>query len=232
MTEAVEQPGEPPSPGSNADPESTGAVPEGPDAVRGWLARTLHVVWATALIIAVVLPNLPKSVFGEAPGTVASWLRPVSFVQSWRMYAPAPQRSQTYMNITAHYRGGREELLEETLQEQAGWGVTWAPAKTRVDIWRHYANFRPKQASEYRKWYLRAVCIREARKGEVPTKLVMEHVRRRFTPPHKVAAGRPDLGRVKRRVIDWMPCKGQRLRKMIEADRQRRGQNPDDGGTL
>ena len=203
-------------------------VEERAPAVRGVLRRSLHLVWALVLGAAVVLPNLPTERFGKLPGMLAGWLRPVSFVQSWRMYAPDPQRSQTYMNLTASYPGGREVELEETIQEKNGWTVTWAGAKTRVDIWRHYANFHGSKRNDNRTWYLRAVCVREARKGEVPTKITMTQVRRRFTPPERVAEGKPDLGRRRRlsNVRHWMPCKTKIVMEMIEADQRRRGESP------
>ena len=124
-------------------------------AIRGVLRRCVHIVWALALASIVLLPNLPTERFGQLPSKLAGWLRPVSFVQSWRMYAPDPQRSQTYMNLTAHYPGGREVELEETIQEKNGWTVTWAGQKTRVDIWRHYANFHGSGRNDNRTWYLR-----------------------------------------------------------------------------
>ena len=223
-------PGEPASADAEADPE---ADPEAetptsaaPAAIVGPWRRALHVVWALSLGVLIVGPNLPTSVFGPLPSRLTGTLRPLSFAQSWRMYAPNPQRSQTYMNLVAHYPGGRTVDLEETLQERDGWGATWAGDKSRVDMWRHYANFHPKRANDHRRWYLRAVCIREARKGEVPTKIIMEQVRRRFTPPKKVRKGKPALGRKKRRTISMMPCKTRAMTKLIEADRERRGQPP------
>lgn|GEM_PF-1435685 len=197
-------------------------------AIRGVLRRLVHVVWALGLGSIVLLPNLPRERFGELPGVVAGRLRPISFVQSWRMYAPDPQRSQTYMNLVAHYPGGREVELEETIQEKNGWTVTWAGNKTRVDIWRHYANFHGTGRNDNRTWYLRAVCVREARKGEVPTRISMTQVRRRFATPERVGEGKPDLGRRRRlkNVNHWMPCKTKIVMKMIEADRERRGESP------
>lgn len=180
-------------------------------------------MWATALLTVIIVPNLKTEWVGPLPGKVAGWMRPLSYAQSWRMYAPDPQRSQAYMNLTAHYPDGRKVPLEETAQERAGWDVTWAANKTRVDIWRHYANFRPKRRSEHRKWYLRAACIREARKGEVPTKIVMQQVRRGFTNPKKVAKGKPGLGKRRTRTVEWMPCKTRMMLKMIDEDRALHG---------
>ena len=179
------------------------------------LARALCVL---ALGVIIVAPNLPKEWIGEWPSTIVSYGRKVSFVQRWKMYAPNPQRAQTYMNLTAHFDDGTTVDLEETLQERDGWGRTFAWNKTRVDIWRHYANFNPKRANDHRKWYLRGVCVREARRGRMPDKIVMEQVTRRFAPPEKVAAGRRGLGRPRKRLVTVAYCKVKRVRDMLEAD--------------
>lgn len=191
----------------------------GPLRIPVRLGRALGVV---ALGLVILAPNLPGKWLPDAVnrwnGELAGKLRQISFVQSWRMYAPNPQRAQTYMNLTAHYADGSSAHLEETRQEQQGWHTTWAWRKTRMDIWRHYANFRPKQVNEHRKWYLRGVCVREARRGTMPDKITMEHVTRRFAKPHKVRRGAPGLGRFRRRLITVQYCKVKRVRMMLEAD--------------
>jgi len=189
--------------------------------VRG-LVRALRGLGVLALAGLVVVPNFPAEWVGEWSSTLAGGLRRVSFVQSWRMYAPNPQRAQSYMNLTAHYDDGTTQALWETEQERGGWGTVWAWDKTREDIWRHYANFHPKSANEHRTWYLRAVCVREARKGRVPDKIVMEQVTRGFTHPDKVAAGKPALGRRKVELVTVAYCKAKQVREMIDADAERR----------
>lgn len=190
----------------------------GPVAV---LVRAVRVLGVLALATIVLVPNLPSEWMGEWSSTLAGGLRRASFVQSWRMYAPNPQRAQTYMNLTAHYGDGTTEALWETEQERGGWATVWAWDKTREDIWRHYANFHPKSANEHRTWYLRGVCVREARSGRVPEKIVMEHVTRGFARPDKVAAGKPALGRRRVELVTVAYCKTKQVRAMIEADRAR-----------
>lgn len=185
------------------------------------LVRAARVVGVLALATIVVGPNLPSEWVGEWSSTLAGGLRQVSFVQSWRMYAPNPQRAQTYMNLTAHYDDGTTAELWETEQERGGWGTVWAWNKTREDIWRHYANFHPKSANEHRTWYLRSVCVREARTGRIPDKIVMEQVTRGFTHPGKVAAGKPALGRPRVELVTVAYCKTKQMREMIAADRER-----------
>lgn len=183
------------------------------------VARALGVL---LLGLVIVLPNFPKEwlpeLLAEPVSTVAGWTRQVSVVQSWKMYAPNPQRAHSYMNLTAHYEDGTTAELEETLQERDGWTTHFAWDKTRHDIWRHYANFHPKRSNEHRKWYLRGVCIREARKGRMPDKIVMEQVSRRFAPPDKVAEGHRGLGQPRKRLVTVAYCKVKRVRQMIDED--------------
>lgn len=186
-----------------------------------WLRAINRLVRASvvlALAVAIVAPNLPADWRGEWVSTFAGYTRHVSLVQSWKMYAPNPQRAQSYMNLTAHYPDGTEGDLEETIQERNGWNTHFAWNKTRVDIWRHYANFHPKRSSEHRKWYLRAVCVREARRGRMPDKIVMEVVTRRFASPKHVLKGFPGLGRPRRMLVTVQYCKVKSVRTILDAD--------------
>ncbi|MCX4242426.1 hypothetical protein [Paraliomyxa miuraensis] len=186
------------------------------------LSRVVRALGVLAVVVVIVGPNLPTDWVGAWSSELGGKLRQVSFVQSWRMYAPNPQRAQTYMNLTAHYEDGTTRPLWETEQERNGWGTVWAWNKSREDIWRHYANFHPKRANDHRTWYLRAVCVREARQGPVPEKIVMEQVTRRFARPEEVAAGKPALGRSRRALVTVAYCKVKQVREMIEDDQRRR----------
>ena len=190
------------------------------------VTAALHLLYAVAVSLVIVGPFLPEAVFGKTSHEISGWLREVSVVQSWRMYAPDPQRAHIYMQLTAVYDDGTERELVETEDERNGWGTHWAWNKTRMAIWRHYANFKPKQANEHRKWYLRGVCVREARNGEVPKKIMMHQVRRAFMSPDKVRAGAPGLSRPNRRFITLEYCRSAKVKEMIEADRQLRAQEP------
>ncbi len=183
----------------------------------GWAARLLHAVFVLVIVAFVLIPNIPSKHLALS-STMARWAKTVSFKQGWQMYAPNPQRSQMYMNLTAVYDDGSERRLEETVAENASWDTHFMWDKTRVDIWRQYANFRAKSRNNNRVWYLRGVCVREARVGPIPTKIVMHMVRRRFTPPDKVAAGKPDLGKPKRTFITVTYCKHPVVRDIIDAD--------------
>ena len=168
----------------------------------------------------VVLPNIPNEHLPIA-GTMAKWAKKVSFKQGWQMYAPNPQRAQMYMNLTAVYDDGSERRLEETVQENQAWDTHFMWDKTRVDIWRQYANFNAKHRNNNRVWYLKGVCVRESREGPIPKRIVMHQVRRRFMPPEKVAKGAPELGKPKRTFITVQYCQHPVVKEIIEADARR-----------
>lgn len=184
----------------------------------GRAVALLHALVPTALCVLIVAPALPRERFGEVPGVLAKLALHVSIKQTWGMYAPDPQRAHTYMDLVAVYDDGREVALEESEDLVDGWGTIWAWHKSRVDIWRFYANFNPDKRNDNRTWYLRSVCVREARRGRAPKTIKMFQVKRRFTPPHKVARGAPTLGEPERRLVTVAHCGTEPTRSMIADD--------------
>lgn len=193
------------------------------------VARLAHAAFVVAIAAFIVVPALPHDWTNPVAKTLAQWQLLVSVKQSWRMYAPNPQRAQMYMNLDAVYEDGSTRELEESVQERGGWDTHWLWDKTRVDIWRQYANFGPKRRNDNRSWYLKGVCVREARRGEIPHRIVMYQVRRRFTPPEQVWRGRPALGRPRRQLVTVAYCKTKEVLEMIGQDRRHRGQEVGDG---
>jgi hypothetical protein len=187
--------------------------------------RLLHACVPILMTAAIVLPVLPGEGWGPLPRLLGRAMLVIGVKQSWGMYAPDPQRSHHYMELVAHYDDGREVPLEENVDVDEGWGTTWAWKKTRLDIWKFYANFHPKKRSEHRLWYLRMVCVREARKGETPQKITMHHVTRRFTAPAKVRKGAPGLGEPRRELVTVQHCRTPPTNKMIEEDQARRAED-------
>jgi hypothetical protein len=185
--------------------------------------RLLSGVWGLSLVGLILIPSAPKGLTGPVGPFVAKSLRKVSVSQHWGMYVPNPQRSHGYMTLTAHYKDGRSEELEETEVERNGWATTWFGVRTRMAIWRYYAELHPKKRSRNREWYLRGACVRETRRtGEIPQKLVMSVVRRRFAPPEAVKAGKLALGQPNKTLVTVQYCNRKAVRVMIEADRERR----------
>ena len=187
--------------------------------------RLLHAAFVLVIVAGIVLPPLPDWIRGELGKKLSVLELKISIKQSWAMYAPNPQRAQLEMQLHADYPDGSERQLVESELEKRAWGTHWVWDKTRVDIWRQYANFHPDKRNKNRIWYLKGVCVREARRGEIPTKIVMYQVRRRFAPPGKVAKGAQGLGRPRRKLITVQYCKKPDVLEMIEADREARGQH-------
>lgn len=184
--------------------------------------RLLHALVPLAMAAAILLPALPGEGFGPLPRALGRAMLVVGVKQSWGMYAPDPQRSHHYMELTAVYDDGTERALEENVDVEHGWGTTWAWKKTRLDIWKFYANFHPKKRNEHRLWYLRMVCVREARAGAVPDKITMHHVSRRFVSPAKVRKGSPGLGEPERTLVTVQHCRTPPVDAMIAEDQARR----------
>ena len=200
------------------------------DADRGsapWgrgVRRCLHALWVALITAAVVLPNVPTRWIGPVSGWMGRGLGWISFKQHWAMYAPDPLRSLSYMELWARFPEGDEHPLEENVDVEQGWGTTWAGKKSRRDIWHYYAVANPNKRNDYRVWYLRGVCVCEARKGRVPDRIAMYAVKRRFTPPNQVRAGAPELGPPDRRIVTVQYCNAVPVDEMIAEDRRRRGQ--------
>ncbi|WAS97622.1 hypothetical protein [Nannocystis punicea] len=192
--------------------------------LRDRLSTAWNTLLPLALALLIVGPSLPNAALGEVPSTLAQWQKKISVVQTWNMYAPDPTRAHTYLAVYAEFQDGRREALVEAEQAQSGWGTTWAWRKTRVDIWRYYAVLNPDKPNNNRLWYLRSLCVREAlAREEPPRKIVAERVRRRFTPPDRVLAGKPGLGPVDRKPLATVDCKTWPVRDMLADARARHG---------
>jgi hypothetical protein len=192
--------------------------------LRDRLSTTWNTLLPLALVLLIVAPSLPNAALGEVPSKLAQWQKKISVVQTWNMYAPDPTRAHTYLAVYAEFEDGRREALVEAEQAQSGWGTTWAWRKTRADIWRYYAVLNPDKPNNNRLWYLRSLCVREAlAREEPPRKIVAERVRRRFTPPDRVLAGKPGLGPVDRKPLATIDCKTWPVRDMLADARARHG---------
>jgi hypothetical protein len=187
----------------------------------GWLIRAVRSLTALALVTVIVAPLVP----GPLGGPIVEQLRKISVLQTWNMYAPDPQRAQSYLSLHAELADGTRVPLAEAIQAEHGWDRVLDWQKRRHDIWRIIVSGQKQVA--HRSWYLRGVCVREDRaRGEPPRKIIAERVRRRFTSPAAVAAGKPGLGGVTRTDVQTLRCDERQARAMIAADRLRRGAPP------
>lgn len=185
-----------------------------------WPVRAGRSVAGFGLAAIIVIPVIPNPLAGP----LAAALRRIGVVQTWNMYAPDPQRAHSYLGVHAELADGTIVPLAEADAAEAGWTSARDWEKRRVDIWRTIAVLHADRPNVNRTWYLRALCVREERaRGVAPRKIIAERVRRRFTDPAAVAAGKPALGEVVRTPVLTVDCSNWPERGMIAADRARRG---------
>lgn len=169
-----------------------------------------------------MLPTLPGGWNLGIGGRLTGWLRQISVLQTWNMYAPDPQRAHTYLGVVGEFADGRREPLAEQVQAEGGWGTIWDWQKRRVDIWRFHTALKADRPNPHRTWYLRGVCVREAlAREDPPIRVIAEQVRRRFVHPDKVRAGEPALGPIVKNPLVTVDCRTWPVRDMIAAARAR-----------
>jgi hypothetical protein len=151
----------------------------------------------------------------------------VSLSQTWSMYAPDPGRGHFYMRIKAYDADGTVRELDETYMAEHGWGTARAWNRSRLDIWQHAVTRRIDQVNRNRTWYLRGVCVREARRGHDVKRLEMTRVYRRIRTPEQVRKGKGILGPTKTRKAQDGSCRVKIIQDMIALDRARRGEVED-----
>jgi hypothetical protein len=214
----------------------------------GALRRTFDIVFPLLIAAALVLVAFPDYMYEEESRLlevrqkVAKGLfKPMSMSQHWGMYAPDPARAMTYMHLIAESKGsytfprGKQDpvvepgeappgtwRLEEADLADAGWGTIWGWQKTREDIWRYRLSMKkPKSPNRNRTWYMRGVCVREARAGRYPAYIQMQQLKRHFTKPSRVSEGKPEFGPRKFTRSDRTWCRSSVAAEMIEKDRER-----------
>lgn len=193
---------------------------------RESLRRVVNVVVPLVLMTLMVFSALPRERIPAAlqarHDAMMETLRNVSISQRWSMYAPNPSRGHFYLELRAVDADGTVRELDE--QERIDWGTAWVWERDRTDIWLHAIARHIEEVNRNRTWYMRGVCVREARRGHDVRRIEVSRVERGIRPPDKVAAGKPLLGPVKRVEGQATSCRVDIIREMIEFDRQRGGQ--------
>jgi hypothetical protein len=191
---------------------------------RELVLRVVNTIVPLVLMSAMVFAAIPRDEFGEAAQArhdrLIDAMRKVSLSQSWSMYAPNPSRGHFYIELRAVDADGTVRVLEET--ERVDWGTAWLWTKDREDIWLHTVARRADEINRNRTWYLRGVCVREARRGYDIRRLEANRVDRSIRSPEKVRAGKPVLGPERRQKAQDTSCRVDIIRDMIEYDRSLR----------
>ncbi|PRQ05429.1 hypothetical protein ENSA5_02490 [Enhygromyxa salina] len=226
-----------PAPSELLEPSEPSELPEpsGPRRGRprwrraplpGWLVglrRVVNVVFPLALGYALLLAAWPRDEL--APPRQARHdelikaMRQISLSQAWSMYAPNPGRGHFYMTLTAHDADGSVRELEESYMSEHGWGTAWAWRRSRLDIWQHAVTRKIDKTNRNRTWYLRGVCVREARRGYDVKRLEMKRVYRRIRSPERVREGKEVIGPPRLKRAQDGSCRVKIIRDMIATDR-------------
>ena len=201
-----------------------------------WLVharRLVNVVFPAFVGYVIVLGALPRDMLeAEAQARhdrIVEYMRTVSLSQTWAMYAPNPGRGHFYMTLKALDEDGTERELEESIMARVGWGTARFWRRSRLDIWQHAVTRRIDKANRNRTWYLRGVCLREARRGYQVRRLEMARVYRGMRSPERVREGKDVLGPAKTTKAQDGSCRVQIIRDMIAVDAQLRAARGEGG---
>jgi hypothetical protein len=185
------------------------------------LRRVVNVLTPLLLAALMLLATWPSDELGERlrprHDQLIELMRPLSLSQSWSMYAPDPGRGHHLMELVAHDADGTVRVLDDSDPANA-WGTAFFWQRTRKDIWTYTVSGRVDEANRNRTWYLRGVCVREARRGYDVQRIEMTQVFRRIRSPEQVREGKHLLGPIKRRKAQDGSCRVQIIRDMIEVD--------------
>lgn len=203
-----------------------------PRELPPWLVHTrrvINIVFPLLLAGLMLFSAVPTDEVPQALGPLRERLttamRKVSLSQSWKMYAPDPGKGHFYMELYAHDADGTVRKLDDSRMADAGWGTAWAWNRTRVDIWHLTVTRHVDKVNRNRTWYLRGVCLREARRGHEVRRIEMRRTFRRIRAPDRVRAGADLLGPIKRSKAQDGSCNVAIIREMIATDPLR-----EDGG--
>jgi hypothetical protein len=127
------------------------------------------------------------------------------------------------MELVAYDADGTRRVLEESQLAEYGWGTAYFWDRTRRDIWAYAIMGNVEKLNRNRTWFVRGVCVREARRGHDVQRIEMAQVFRRIRTPEQVREGKELLGPPKRRKAQDGSCRVEIIREMIEIDARRRG---------
>lgn len=190
------------------------------------LRRVTNVIVPLILGYLLILGAMPREqLAGEAQARhdrIVELMRKISLSQTWAMYAPDPGRGHFYMQIKAYDADGTVRELEESFMAETGWGTARAWRRSRLDIWQHAVARRIDKVNRNRTWYLRGVCLREARRGHDVRRLEMTRTYRRIRSPQQVREGKGILGPPKVKKAQDGSCRVKIIRDMIALDAELR----------
>lgn len=196
-------------------------------ALRGWskmkaTRRFINLLIPGVVAGLMVFAALPTSILSE--GLVArhealgAAMRQVSLGQRWLMYAPNPTRGHAYQEFIAYDADGGVRVLEESELVEEGWSSSWIWNRDRHHIWLYTIARKPKEINRNRIWFIRGLCVREARRGHAVDRIEVNRVHRRMHSPEELMATGETLGPPRKSKVVDTTCHVEIIRDMIAAD--------------
>ncbi|MEM7158815.1 MAG: hypothetical protein AAF799_38590 [Myxococcota bacterium] len=166
------------------------------------------VVYHTAAVGLSLLPKYPilNKWRSPAASVFSGWLRGTGSNQSWRMFAPNPPRSNTFLKtVVVEHDGDRWDLRNNAFHYRPN---PW--------IWNDRMRKMQRRMAGKGKWYLRYWAAWQCREwtlltGEMPYEIEISKIITRIPPPDAVAKKGPYHPRKlhpKERHIQTHKCKG------------------------
>ncbi|MCH9679851.1 MAG: hypothetical protein K0V04_00330 [Deltaproteobacteria bacterium] len=183
----------------------------GPALAYGTLGRALALlalVWHAGAVGTSLLPSYPILNKWRSPSAASfgGYLRGTGTNQSWRMFAPNPPRSNTFLKtVVVEHDGDRWDLRNNAFHYRPN---PW--------IWNDRMRKMQRRMAGKGKWYLRYWAAWQCREwtlltGETPYEIEISKLITRIPPPDAVAEKgpyHPRKLRAKERHIQTHKCKG------------------------
>jgi len=183
----------------------------GPTLAYGALGRSvilLAVVYHAAAVGTSLFPKYPilNKWRGPAASVFGGWLRGTGTSQSWRMFAPNPPRSNTFLKtVVVEQDGDRWDLRNNAFHYRPN---PW--------IWNDRMRKMQRRMAGKGKWYLRYWSAWQCREwtlktGEMPYEIDISKLITKIPPPdavHEKGPYHPRKLKVRERHIQTHKCKG------------------------
>ena len=196
-------------------------------ALQGWsrmnaARRVVNLMIPGVLMSVLLFAALPGSVLSEAlaerQGKLNGAMRQISLVQRWLMYAPQPARGHGFQEYLAYDADGSVRVLPESDLTELGPSGNWAWNRDRHDIWMYVLTRKPDEVNRNRIWFIRGLCVREARLGHEVQHIEVNRIYRPMRSPEELLKTGETLGPPRKRKVVDTTCNVKIIRDMIAED--------------
>jgi hypothetical protein len=121
------------------------------------------------------------------------WLEMTHTTQGWKMFAPNPPRSNMFLRVVVHPKGGEPVDMNTDMYHPSQRPMPWIWYTRQRKINRRIAGGEGGSGAWYQKWHARWFCRQWAleHEGELPEKVVLSKVTYGIPSPEQVAKDGP-----------------------------------------